>query len=77
MRSQHKEERGRRVPPNAHIGVGGVDSYDLDQTVDKRGSKARATSSINSICKRTVRRITLSQSTPPAQTLPASSTRMY
>ena len=39
MRSQYKEERGRRVPPNAHIGVGGVDSYDLDQTVDKRGSK--------------------------------------
>lgn len=39
MRSQHKEERGRRVPPNAHIGVGGVDSYDLDQTVDNRGSK--------------------------------------
>ncbi len=30
---------GKRQPCNAHIGVGGVDSYDLDQTVDGRGSK--------------------------------------
>jgi hypothetical protein len=27
------------VPPNAQYGVGGVDSYDLDETVDGRGSK--------------------------------------
>jgi hypothetical protein len=27
------------VAPNGHIGVGGVDSYDLDATVDGRGSK--------------------------------------
>ena len=25
--------------PNSHLGVGGVDSYDLDETVDGRGSK--------------------------------------
>ena len=27
------------MAPNGHIGVGGVDSYDLDATVDGRGSK--------------------------------------
>ena len=32
-------ERGHRKPGNAHIGVGGVDSYDLDATLDGRGSK--------------------------------------
>ena len=31
--------RGKRSPGNKHVGVGGVDSYDLDQTVDGRGSK--------------------------------------
>ena len=32
-------ERGKRVPSNTELGVGGVDSYDLDATVDGRGSK--------------------------------------
>jgi hypothetical protein len=32
-------ERGIKKPGNAHIGVGGVDSYDLDATLDGRGSK--------------------------------------
>ena len=35
----NKFERGKRVAPNIHLGVGGVDSYDLDATVDGRGSK--------------------------------------
>ena len=39
LRNQKKDERGKKVAPNAHIGVGGVDSYDLDATVDGRGSK--------------------------------------
>ena len=39
MRNQKKSERGKRVAPNAELGVGGVDSYDLDATVDGRGSK--------------------------------------
>jgi hypothetical protein len=30
---------GKRTPGNAWLGVGGVDSYDLDSTVDGRGSK--------------------------------------
>ena len=30
---------GKKVAPNSQFGVGGVDSYDLDQTVDGRGSK--------------------------------------
>ena len=30
---------GKKYPANDHIGVGGVDSYDLDSTVDNRGSK--------------------------------------
>jgi len=39
IRNQKKDERGKKVAPNGHIGVGGVDSYDLDATVDGRGSK--------------------------------------
>ena len=38
-RNKYNEERGKKMPGNAHIGCGGVDSYDLDQTVDGRGSK--------------------------------------
>ena len=33
------EHRGKRVAPFADFGCGGVDSYDLDETVDGRGSK--------------------------------------
>lgn len=39
MRNQVSEVRGKKVPPNSQYGVGGVDSYDLDETVDGRGSK--------------------------------------
>ena len=39
LRNIKKEERGQRVPPHQALGVGGVDSYDLDATVDGRGSK--------------------------------------
>ena len=39
FRNKKKFDRSKRVPPNSHIGVGGVDSYDLDATVDGRGSK--------------------------------------
>jgi hypothetical protein len=39
LRNNKADERGKRIAPNAHIGVGGVDSYDLDATVDGRGSK--------------------------------------
>ena len=39
LRNQTKLERGKRIAPNAELGVGGVDSYDLDATVDGRGSK--------------------------------------
>ena len=39
IRNLKKEERGKRIAPNAELGVGGVDSYDLDATVDGRGSK--------------------------------------
>ena len=39
LRNLKKEERGKRVAPNGNIGCGGVDSYDLDSTVDGRGSK--------------------------------------
>lgn len=39
MRNVIKMERGRRVAPFDLYGVGGVDSYDLDTTVDGRGSK--------------------------------------
>jgi len=30
---------GKRAPGNVHVGVGGVDSYDIDETADGRGSK--------------------------------------
>ena len=39
MRNVSLTDRGKRIPPNAELGVGGVDSYDLDATVDGRGSK--------------------------------------
>ena len=39
LRNKKADNRGKRIAPNAHIGVGGVDSYDLDATVDGRGSK--------------------------------------
>ena len=39
LQNQKKSERGKRIAPNAELGVGGVDSYDLDATVDGRGSK--------------------------------------
>jgi len=39
LRNLQKMERGKRIAPNAELGVGGVDSYDLDATVDGRGSK--------------------------------------
>jgi len=39
LRNIQRDERGKKVAPNAHIGCGGVDSYDLDATVDGRGSK--------------------------------------
>jgi len=32
-------EKNKRIAPNSHLGCGGVDSYDLDATVDGRGSK--------------------------------------
>jgi hypothetical protein len=38
-RSVMKMENGKRVPPNHMYGCGGVDSYDLDATVDGRSSK--------------------------------------
>ena len=39
-RNKYIEDRGgKKSPANSHVGVGGVDSYDLDQTVDGRGSK--------------------------------------
>jgi len=39
IQNQKKFDRGKHVAPNAELGVGGVDSYDLDATVDGRGSK--------------------------------------
>ena len=39
FRNQKKSVYGKRVAPHASFGVGGVDSYDLDATVDGRGSK--------------------------------------
>ena len=39
LRNKKLYERGKLIPPNAELGVGGVDSYDLDATVDGRGSK--------------------------------------
>ena len=38
-RNVMKTERGKKVPPFVNYGCGGVDSYDLDATVDGRGSK--------------------------------------
>ena len=39
FRNQKKSVHGKRVAPHSAFGVGGVDSYDLDATVDGRGSK--------------------------------------
>ena len=39
IRNLRKFDRNKRIAPNAELGVGGVDSYDLDATVDGRGSK--------------------------------------
>ena len=38
-RNKYVIKYGKKHPANDHIGVGGVDSYDLDSTVDNRGSK--------------------------------------
>ena len=38
-RNKYVIKYGKKYPANDHIGVGGVDSYDLDSTVDNRGSK--------------------------------------
>jgi hypothetical protein len=40
--NQHTLRDGMRTPSNGHIGVGGVDSYDIDKTVDTRSSKGAA-----------------------------------
>jgi len=39
LRNKISVERGKKYPGNDWLGVGGVDSYDLDATVDGRGSK--------------------------------------
>ena len=39
LRNRKAYNNGKRVAPNADMGCGGVDSYDLDATVDGRGSK--------------------------------------
>ena len=39
LRNKKAHERTKRVAPHPHLGCGGVDSYDLDATVDGRGSK--------------------------------------
>ena len=39
QRNVIRMDQGRRVAPHADRGCGGVDSYDLDSTVDGRGSK--------------------------------------
>ena len=39
LRNKVVVERGKKAPGNDWLGVGGVDSYDLDATVDGRGSK--------------------------------------
>ncbi len=39
LRNVVRLHRNKKVPPNPELGVGGVDSYDLDSTVDGRGSK--------------------------------------
>ena len=38
-RNKYVIKYGKKYPGNNHIGVGGVDSYDLDSTTDNRGSK--------------------------------------
>lgn len=38
-RNKSITKNGKKHPANDHIGVGGVDSYDLDSTTDNRGSK--------------------------------------
>ena len=38
-RNKYVTKYGKKHPANSHIGVGGVDSYDLDSTADNRGSK--------------------------------------
>ena len=39
MRNKREEHRGKMIAPHSSLGCGGVDSYDLDATVDGRGSK--------------------------------------
>lgn len=39
QRNKHVIKQNKKTPPDNSIGVGGVDSYDLDATVDGRGSK--------------------------------------
>jgi len=39
LQNKYVTKGNKRYPANDHIGVGGVDSYDLDSTVDNRGSK--------------------------------------
>lgn len=38
-RNKHVVKNGKKAPANGHIGGGGVDSYDIDETVDARSSK--------------------------------------
>ena len=38
-RNKYTVKGNKKFPANEHIGVGGVDSYDLDSTTDNRGSK--------------------------------------
>jgi len=39
MQNKYVFKHSKKYPANDHIGVGGVDSYDLDSTTDNRGSK--------------------------------------
>ena len=39
LRNKYVVNYNKKHPANSHIGVGGVDSYDLDSTTDNRGSK--------------------------------------
>jgi hypothetical protein len=39
LQNLERIEGGKRVAPNEFLGCGGVDSYDIDATVDGRGSK--------------------------------------
>ena len=39
LQNIYKVEKNKKIPPNTHLGIGGVDSYDLDVTTDGRGSK--------------------------------------